>query len=179
VWERALGTLVIGGEAEGGPAEELRADPGVRLVEGLAKEFRASMVVGVLRLTSRLLMLALGTEIFQRLLADFWSRTPPQMYASLEASAFGDYLTGLDLKVPQLAGVLAFERALVDTLCDDVPRVVAFDVDPLPLLLALADGRLPTEPGQHGRYEIEVTPDGPVGALGVELEDVQQAFPYH
>lgn len=178
-WERALGTLVIGRPADGGAAAELRDDPGVLLVDGLVKEFRASMVVGVLRLTSRLLMLALGTDVFRMLLEGFWSKTPPQMYSSLEAAAFADYLGELDLKVPQLAGVLAFERALMETLCDDVPRIVAFDSNPLPLLRALAEGRLPAEPGRPGLYEIEVTPDGPAGALGVELDDVQQAFPYH
>jgi hypothetical protein len=40
---------------------------GAVLVTGLLKELRASMVVGVYRLTSRLLMLAIGPERLPRL----------------------------------------------------------------------------------------------------------------
>jgi hypothetical protein len=36
---------------------------------------------------------------------------------------------------------------------------VSFDVEPIPLLRALADGRLPEEPGRLGHYEVEITSD--------------------
>jgi uncharacterized protein (UPF0276 family) len=178
-WERALGKLVIGRASPEGTTVGLADDPGVRIVEGLIHEFRASMIVGVLRLTSRLLMLALGTEAFRTLLNSYWLATPPQMYASLEADGFAQHLASLNLDVPHLAEVLRFEQAITATLTDGETRVVPFDVEPLPLLRALAAGRLPTEPPQSGRYEIELTPDGPTGATGIDVQDVEQAFPYH
>ena len=176
-WERALGRVVIGRRANDELSRELERDPGVRIVEELIHEFRASMIVGVLRLTSRLLMLALGPAAFRTLLSDYWSKTPPQMYASVEAEAFARYLETLELKVPHLAKLLEFERAATATLIDGEVRVVQFDFEPLPLLRALAEGRLPTEPAQPGEYEIEVTPDDLPSASG--LDSLAPDFPFH
>ncbi len=178
-WERALGTLVIGRPPNDDMARELAADPGVGVVNRLICEFRASMIVSVLRLTARLMMLALSADIFRAILEDFWSKTPPQQFASSEAEAFSDYLVALDLKVPQLAKVLEFERAVLATLTDGQPRVVAFDIDPLPMLRALAEGHLPDMSSQSGRFEIEVTPDGPIGTTGVDQEAIRQVYPFH
>ena len=50
---------------------------------------------------------------------------------------------------------------MTNTLTDGWTRVVHFDFEPIPLLRALADGRLPDEAPQTGNFEIEVTPDGP------------------
>jgi hypothetical protein len=179
VWERALGELVIGRAPSSVTAAQLADDPGIRIVEGLIHEFRASMIVGVLRLTSRLLMLALGPEAFRTILSAYWEATPPQMYASLEADAFAEHLSRLELAVPHLAEVLGFERAVTATLSDGRSRVVTFAAEPLPLLRALAAGRLPDEPPRPGRYEIELTPDGPAAATGLDLGEVESAFPYH
>jgi uncharacterized protein (UPF0276 family) len=179
VWERALGSLVTGRRAEDPWAAELSGDPGVRIVESLIHEFRASMIVGVLRLTSRFMMLALGPQAFRTILADYWTKVAPQMYGSLEAGAFADYLEELDLQVPYLAKLLEFERAVAATLEDDQVRIVHFDFEPIPLLRALAESRLPDEPAVAGDFEIELTPDGPMGVTGLDLEEVQEAFPYH
>ena len=93
-WECALGSLVIGrrSKPDDSLSRELADDPAIRLIEGLIHEFRASMIVGVLRLTSRLLMLALGPPTFRVILRDYWAATTPQMYASLEAEAFAIHL---------------------------------------------------------------------------------------
>lgn len=179
VWERALGTLVTGRGAEDSCAEDLAGDPGVRVVEGLIHEFRASMIVGVLRLTSRFMMLALGPDAFRTILADYWSKVPPQMYGALEADAFAEYLVGLDLQVPYLAKVLEFEQAVAATLEDDQVRVVRFEFEPIPLLRALAEGRLLDAPAEPGAFEIELTPDGPAAVSGLDLDEVQAAFPFH
>ncbi len=179
VWELALGSLVIGRESNEDMARELEVDPAIGLVNRLISEFRGSMIVNVLRLTSRLMMLALGADIFRTILEDFWSKTPPQQFASLEAEAFADYLVALDLKVPQLAKILEFERAVLATLTDEKPRVVTFDIDPLPMLRALTEGHLPDLPSQSGRFEIEVTPDGPNGSSSISKEGIRQIFPFH
>jgi uncharacterized protein len=177
-WERALGALVTGQPAEGVP-DDLKQDPAIRVVKGLIFEFRASMIVGTLRLTSRLLMLALGPEAFRTILLDYTSRIPPQSYGSLEAEAFSQYLDALGLKVPHLATILEFERATLETLIDDQTRIVKFDVEPLPLLRALAEGRLPTEVPQAGDFEIELTADGAASLNGVDLKAMEAAYPFH
>ncbi len=179
VWERALGALVTGQRSDDPVGQELRADPGVNIVRGLIEEFRASMIVGTLRLTSRLLLLALGPDAFRTILNDYWSKFPPLLYGSLEAAAFGEYLRALDLKVPHLAKILEYEQAALATLTDDTPRIVRFDFEPLPLLRALAEGRLPDRSGEVGAYEIELTPDGPTPVAGVGFEAVRDAFPFH
>ena len=75
--------------------------------------------------------------------------------------------------------ILEFERATLETLIDDRPRVVKFDVEPLPLLRALAEGRLPTEVPQAGNFEIELTPDGAASLNGVDLKAIEAAYPFH
>lgn len=179
VWERALGRLVIGRNSPDGLGQELAKDRGVKVMEGLVQEFRASMIVGVLRLTSRLLMLALGSQAFRIILADYWSKVPPQMYGALEAECFAEYLTELKLELPYLAKILEFERAVVATLTDGQSRVVRFDFEPVPLLRVLAEGVLPDGPLPSGDFEIELTPDGPSAVSGMDLEEVRQAFPFH
>jgi hypothetical protein len=74
---------------------------------------------------------------------------------------------------------LEFELAGMSTLMDDVPRIVTFDFDPLPLLRSLAEGRLQKERGQLGQFEIEITGDGLLSAPGLGLDRLQRAVPYH
>jgi hypothetical protein len=142
-------------------------------------EFRGSMVVAVLRLTSRLLLLALGPQIFRALLEDFWARTPPRQFAGSEANAFAEYVLAKNLRIPQLERVLEFERASLATLVDGASRVVRFDIDPLPMLRALAEGRLLENPGAPGNYEIEVTAEGPFAVHGLDAEAAREALPYY
>jgi hypothetical protein len=152
---------VTGQAADDDLGRALAADPAVPVIEGLIHEFRASMIVGLLPLTARLLLLALGPEPVRQVLRHYWAETPPLMYASLEADAFGRHLDRLALPLPHLAKLLELEQSALATLIDEQRRVVAFDFEPLPLLRALAEGRLPDAPGRPGAYEIELTPDGP------------------
>jgi hypothetical protein len=123
-------------------------------------------------------MLAIGTEAFRTVLGDYWLSVPPQAFGSLEGEAFANYLRRIDLKVPHLAKVLEFEQAALATLVDDAPRVVQFDFEPLPLLRALAEGRLPDQPGRAGKFEIELTPDHP-SPIGSPDREVSDGFPFH
>jgi uncharacterized protein (UPF0276 family) len=159
-WERVLACAVTGQETDTGWQQELGSDPSIRLVRGLIHEFRASMISRVLPLTMRLLMLMISPAMLRTLLRDFESRCTPKMYASREAKAFSRYLVELNLQVPRLREVLAFESAVVATLEDGVTRVVPFGFEPMPLLRAIADGRLPQEPPAVGNFEIEVTGEG-------------------
>ncbi len=156
-WEQALGSLTVGRAHRSALAAELAEDPGSRLVEGLVHEFRASMISRNLRLTTRLLMLSIGPGPLRTLLRGFYQQTTPRMYGSSEAEAFAAYLEALNLQVPHLANVLAFERAAIASLIDGQTRVLEFDVEPLPLLRSLAEGRLPESLPQAGRFEVAVT----------------------
>ena len=178
-WEKALGSLVIGRPPTTSLEQELSQEPGVYLVNALVKEFRASMVVNVYRLSCRLMMLALGPDIFRAILEDFWSQTPPRQYASTEAEEFAKYVKAKNLRIPQLFKLLEFEQATVATLSDGQARIVRFDIDPLPMLRALAEGHLIENPGEPGEYEIEVTPDGPIRVAGLDPDTVSQTFPFH
>lgn len=178
-WERALGRLVVGQSADDEIGRQLAKEPGVRVVERLIHEFRGSMIVRVLPLTSRFIMLALGTEAFRTILSDYWSRLTPQMYAAAEAHAFAEYLKALDLRVPHLARILEFERAVLETNIDGETRIVKFDFEPLPLLRAISEARLPQEPPQTGDFEIEITADGLGNEVGSDREALRQPSNFH
>jgi hypothetical protein len=51
--------------------------------------------------------------------------------------------------------------------------VVRFSVPPLPMLRALADGKLLEEP------EIEITGEGPIRLAGADPQAASQTFPFH
>jgi uncharacterized protein len=178
-WESALGSLVIGRSSDTAAGAELASDGGIELMQGLIHEFRASMVVAIYRLSCRLMMLALSPAIFRTILEDFWLLYPPRQYAATEAQAFIDYLAEKNFRLPQLAKVLEFEKAAMDTLLDGRPRVVKFASDPFPLLRALSEGRLPEGIPQVGDYEIELKPEGPVTVTGIDMEQIRGAFPFH
>ena len=171
-WEETFARLAIGREGLLNRSFPPRAgvDPGVRIIRRLIREFRASMLVNVLRLTMRLLMLSLGETATHTILLAFWEQTPPQMYATTEAEKFAGFLERLNLRVPHLAEVLSFERALLATAMDDQARIVPFDSDPIPLLRALADGHLPEIVTQPAAFEIQVTPDAFVDSEMPDLE---------
>jgi len=135
--------------------------------------------VTVLRLTSRLLMLALGHDVMRTILQDFWAHYPPEQFAATEAENFATYMFELSLNVPQVLKVLEFERNVLRTLLDGKPRVTRFDFDPLPLFRALGAGCLPDQPGRPGDFEIEVTEEGPVSVTGLDIAEVRQAIPFH
>ena len=178
-WEEALGALVIGRNCNTDIAAQLARDPAVSLVRGLIHEFRGSMVVSVLRLTSRLLILCLGADGFTLVLREFWSKNSPRQFASDEAEAFAEYLIALDLTVPHLMKTLEFERAAVATLLTGESRVVSFDFDPFPLFRALSAGRLPELIGRPGKFEIELDSNDPVSESGLDVDSVRRAFPFH
>ncbi len=158
-WEKELGALVIGRPPQGELATDLAKDAGIDLLQKLALEFRASMITSNLRRTTRLMMLALGEKVFRMLLAEYRKRETPKLFAGTEAQAFARFLQELNLGVPQLAEVVKFELAVLETTLDGKARVVHFDFDPLPMLVALGDGRLPDAPSKSGSFEIEITPD--------------------
>jgi uncharacterized protein (UPF0276 family) len=164
-WEAALTSLVTGQSVQPDDADteamhaSLTEEAGVALVRDLVFSFRASMVVQVLRLSTKLLLCSVGPEVFRRMLRDTFELHPPALYATLEANAFAAQVAARGWSVPYLADILDYELALTQTLIDGQPRVVKFAFEPIPLLRALTDGRLPDEVPELGCFEIELLPD--------------------
>jgi len=157
-WEDALGGLAVGRAGDGRLERELGADPGVAIIAGLLAEFRTLMVLTCFKLTSRLIILSAGQDAFEQLLRAHWERSPPEPFAATEALAFAAFLASDEATktVDHLGDVLAFERAVLETLLDGSDRVVPFDHDPLRVLRPLAEGELPSD-ARAGSYEVEVT----------------------
>lgn len=152
-WEDALGALVLGQAPASALERRLAEDPGIGVLRHLVETMRGGMAVGALTLTCRLLRLSLGAPALDALLADFWTTVPPEPFASAEAAHLGAYLRARAPAVPHLLEVLAFELEAQRMLIEGEAAPVAFSCDPLPLLTALGEGRLPGE-SAPGRYEL-------------------------
>ena len=79
------------------------------------------------------------------------------MYAGREAQAFAEYINEIDLQIPRLKEILSFELAVIATLQDGATRIVSFNFEPMPLIRAIAEGRLPRDAPTIGQFEIEIT----------------------
>jgi uncharacterized protein len=180
-WEYTIGTLAVGHSlsVENKLGMEMQKDLAIPLIQKLIHEFRASMLVAVLPLTSRLIILTLTLDSFMAIMEDFWKKYTPKLYAASEAENFIEYLENLNLKIPSLQKVLEFEKSVLQTLLDDKIRLVKFDFNPFPILQSLSDGKLPEQDAEFGDYEIEVTPQVYQQLSETGQYDLSSAFPFH
>lgn len=153
-WEDVLAALVIEQPVDC-PWESVKNDPAIELIKELIQTFRASMVSESYRYTARLLMIYLGVEEYEKLLADFWKTSPPEPFASTEGANFIRYLQERNIDVIGLQEVINFEKAFTLTLLDGQDRIVNFPFDPLSFMKALAEGRKPHQIFE-GNYELAV-----------------------
>lgn len=153
-WEDMLAALVTRQPANN-PFEELVADPAIALISELIESFRASMVSESFRYTARLLMINLGVDAYEKLLADFWNRSTPEPFASTEGANFIRYIESASIAVYGLREIIAFEKAYLATLIDGEQRVVSFPFDPLSFMKALGEGRKPHKI-YEGNYELVI-----------------------
>ena len=175
-WEHAVASLSVGGEPVASSIyAELENDPAIPVIQKLITEFRGSMLVALFPMSCRLMVLTLTEAVFMTILRDFWSKHPPKQFATAEADSFYCYMEKLGLKLPSLAKVLEFERAVMHTLGDDKARLVAFDFNPFPLLESLAEKKLPEREAELGNYEIEITPE----VYNDLTEKGSYTFPFH
>jgi len=154
-WEQLLGNLVIGRSVEGHVNDSER----IEVYQKLIKEFRASMVAKIFKLTTRYMMLVLGMKVFASILNDFWKHYPPEQLSHKEAKNFSEYLENKGYNLPWLDRLLRYEVAILDTLMQEKSHIVHFDADPTPMFNALSQGKLPEQIGALGDYEIEITPE--------------------
>ena len=141
-------------------AEELRCDHGIEVIRKIIASFRASMVVTVLRLTSRLLMLTLGKEQFRELLSDYWKVSTPELFANSESEGFAKYLQHKQLGIKYLYDVLKFEMSILKVVVHGHTEKVQFQYDLRPIINALMNRKLPDSNNlPFEKFEIEIRPD--------------------
>jgi uncharacterized protein (UPF0276 family) len=153
-WEDTLAALVTHQPTDC-PFKELTDDPAIGLIAELIESFRASMVSESFRYTARLLMINLGVDVYEKLLADFWKGSTPEPFASTEGANFIRYIESAGVSVYGLPEIIAFEKAYLATLIDGAERVVPFPFDPLSFMKALGEGRKPHKI-YEGNYELAI-----------------------
>jgi uncharacterized protein (UPF0276 family) len=164
-WEDGLAALVVGSPSARSASPvclALAEDPGIEVLRRLIWNFRSGVLVETLGLTCRLLLLHGGDPFIRELFDDFFLSAPPELFASVEAEAFGAYLARRRPDVPFLEEVLGFDLAALRAVLQGTPQVVPFRFEPASLLDPLSCGRLPESP-TPGRFEVEVTPDAGSG----------------
>jgi uncharacterized protein len=170
-WERALGALAAHRQGADPFAEILRSDPGIPIIREMVEQFRGSMIVRTLRLSSRLIMLERGPAYFEQLLAAFWKQHPPELFACDEAEAFTQFLREQKPYVPFLTEILEYDRAVIAVALNGEERLIPFRADPLPLLRALGAGRRPGAVA-IGNFEVRLAPDE-IGADTTALAQIR------
>jgi uncharacterized protein (UPF0276 family) len=156
-WEHALAAYVNGCLPEGKLQQGLTNDPGTAVLQQLIKSVRAGMLVDLLTLSYRLMVLHLGEPKVWAIMETYWSQLLPEPFAAEEALRFTSFVQSLDLPVPHLKEVLAYERASLITLKTGDKTVVEFTCDPMVLLGALSIGQIP-ERLPLGCYTVTVCP---------------------
>jgi len=164
-WEDGLGALIVGRppDRSASPVRlALAEDPGIEVLRLLVWNFRSGVLVETLALTCRLLLLHGGDPLIRELFDEFFLSAPPELFASVEADAFGTYLERRQPDVPFLPEVLGFELATLRAVLGGESQVVPFRFEPSSLLEPLSQGRFPKSP-HPGNFEVEVTPDAGSG----------------
>jgi uncharacterized protein len=170
-WEETLARAILRRPPTTATGRWLASHPAMSLYSELLEEFRASMVGTALGLTTRLLLLHLGKEGFDRLLAAFWRRRPPDMSASAEALGFGAFLCAERLDIPLLHEILSFEIGVVRAIVEERPQRVRVDCD---IRLAISDlvaRRIPARPGPTP-FEFVIDPPAAGGDRAVRVPNL-------
>ena len=142
-------------------ARQITSDTGLNIIRKIVASFRASMVVRVLKLTSRLLMLTLGVEKFKELLSDFWQNSTPEIFANSETEGFAKYLENRRLNVKYLYDVLNLEMAALKVMIHGITQRIQLQYDPRPIINALMERKLPNSDTYRysGNIAIEIRRD--------------------
>jgi uncharacterized protein len=89
----------------------------------------------------------------------YFSTVPPQLYAPLEAAAFGEWLASSIGEDKLLRALLDYDLAILQVIRTGAGAVVTFPGNPMPAFEALAEGRLPPFP-EPPAWELEILPEG-------------------
>jgi uncharacterized protein (UPF0276 family) len=145
-WERTLGNLVLGKEVNTATGYELAMDNGLGIIKDLVFNFRGSILISMFKLTTRLLRLSVGEELFYDYIRGFFSDSPPELLPVIVAEQFSNYIKSENIEIAGLDKILEYELASVYTAIDRKNRCVNFNFDPLPLFSSLERAMLPDAP---------------------------------
>ncbi|MEO6980859.1 MAG: DUF692 family multinuclear iron-containing protein, partial [Mucilaginibacter sp.] len=155
-WEHTVGSIILGRKPEGLLANELLRDKGVAIVKDLVFHFRASLLISMFKLTTRLLRLSVGEEVFNIYVEDFFSSVFPELLPVILAEQFSAYITANRFKVPHLAQIMEYELATIRTAIDKQTRHVNFNFDPLPVMAALEKAELPAGQSEEKNIVLQI-----------------------
>lgn len=153
-WEASLTAAVWKSDPQLHPHSEDAAP--LRLYAWLARSFRGSMLARALPRSIRYLILREREDI-ETLLSAYYTAEPPRLYTPLEAEAFRAWAIEADGD-PLLRMLLEFDCAFLRVVREGRPQVVTFPGDPTPVLVALAEARMPSMP-EPPTWEMEIVPD--------------------
>lgn len=156
-WEYALASLVLDHLPMQPLGLHLEHDKGIQVLRELVTSVRSGTIVESLTLTYRLIVLSVGEQRFLEMLREFWKIAAPEPFPAHESLKFSDFLRTQSLDIPHLNEVLAFELASHQVLMHGEERVIRFTCDPMPLLTALGEGRLP-DAIAGGEFELTIVP---------------------
>lgn len=160
-WERSLGALVNGRDLSisGVHYASLSKDPAVSVYKSLIESFRSGTLAEGLTLSYRLLVLTLGEKATLSLMEEFWASCWPEPFAFDEMLGFVTFLrqriSEEQLAVAFLDNVLNYEIANAQAQQTGKDLFVTFDCEPIALLEALSQGKLPAM-NTHGQFEVRV-----------------------
>jgi uncharacterized protein (UPF0276 family) len=154
-WENILGHLVNKRKPKH-TVTHMEDDPGITMLQKLVGQIRAGMIVELMKFSYRLMVLHLGEEKVLQLMHSFWQKSFPKAFVPDEVRQFSRYLKKQQLDVPNLAEVIRYELAFITSLETGKPEKVRFSSDPIPLLNALSEGKLP-QSLTAGNYLLEVS----------------------
>ncbi len=161
-WECTLGKLVLGHEPENVLGKELLNDGGISIMRDMIFNFRGSVLISMLKLSTRMLRLWVGEAEFKRHVETFFNGVYPELLPVVVAEQFSDYVKANELSVPYLEKVLEYELASIHNAIDQQTRSVTFDFDPMPLFAALEKAELPDEPLAEEPVVLQIAFDRPV-----------------
>ena len=166
-WESTMGKLILGKKPENKLAKELLKDKGIPIIKDLVFNFRGSILVSILKLTTRLLRLSVGEELFNKYVTDFFDTIFPELLPVVLAEEFGVYILSKNINVLYLEKIFEYELISIYTAIDKQNRSVNFNFDPKPVLAALENTQLPAEQLMNKTIKLQVVYDQP--ALSNEL----------
>lgn len=166
-WEHTLGLLAINRKPENQSPlhNDLINDPGLDIIKTLIKQFKASGIVGALKLSCRYIILHRGIEELDNLLESFWLIASSNLFASENGITFANYL----LQQPEifaddmLADLVLYEKTSLLTMNDSVEREIEISFNPYEIIPFLEERQMPININR-GQYVLTIVPNEALAA---------------
>jgi uncharacterized protein (UPF0276 family) len=156
--EETLGALAIGQQPRD-PDPAIVSDPATALYADLVASMREGALYEGTPFLLRLLLASLGHAATMNLLSEYCASTVPAPFGGDETRNFLVYVRDRALDIPHIAEILDLEEALNAVQRTGEEQIVAFDCDPVALLAALAERKIPPLAAPE-RFHVIVSTNG-------------------